>query len=307
MQAIAPKTTLIDLEYLGTTQVIASCLLEGKGGPTLVDPGPSSTLPTLLEKLSRKGISVTDIERVFLTHIHLDHAGAAGSLVRANPAIRVYVHEKGAKHLIDPSRLLRSAERLYGAEMGRLWGDFLPVPAAQLIPLQGGEHLDGEGRGIEVVYTPGHASHHVSYFDTQEGIAFVGDAAGVRISNKPYVLPVTPPPDIDLPLWMKSMDSILERRPRLLFLTHFGPADRVPWHLQELRDQLAEWGEKVRTTLKTSGTDEDLSTQFATWVSETLHQKMPAADVERYRHGIGPELCWAGLARYWRKKETPTS
>jgi len=307
VQTIAPTTTLIDLEYLGTTQVIASCLLEGNGGPTLVDPGPSSALPTLLGKLSKKEISVADVQRVFLTHIHLDHAGATGSLIRDNPAIRVYVHEKGAKHLIDPSRLLRSAERLYGSEMDRLWGDFLPVPAANVVSLQGGEHLSGKGRGIEVLYTPGHASHHISYFDTHEGIAFVGDTAGVRISNMPYVLPVTPPPDINPPFWMKSMEDILERGPRLLFLTHFGPADRVLWHFEELRDRLTEWSERVRTTLTAGGGDADLSAQFATWVSETLHQKMPVAEVERYHQGIGLELCWAGLARYWRKKETPTS
>src|SRR5713226_4605294 len=190
-----------------------------------VDPGPGSTLETLQRQLQARGIGVGDLEAILLTHIHLDHAGATGSLVRENPRLAVYVHKNGAPHVMDPSKLLASAQRLWPNELQFLFGETLPVPAENLRILEGGENLTLGSRQVEVVYTPGHASHHVSYFDKMEGVAFVGDTAGVRIEGNSYVMPATHPPDIDLEIWDASFAAILERKPARLFLTHFGYSD----------------------------------------------------------------------------------
>src|SRR5713101_6279470 len=181
MENIAPNTTPIDVEYLGNPRVIAACLIENRGSVAIVDPGPASALVTLRKKLDQLGIGVKGVHVILLTHIHLDHAGATGTLVRENPRIRVYVHERGAQHMINPVKLLDSARRLYGAEMERLWGEFLPVPGENVCALAGGETLSIGGRQLEVIYTPGHASHHVSYFDAATRLAFVGDTTGIRI------------------------------------------------------------------------------------------------------------------------------
>lgn len=304
MANIAPKTTLIDVEYLGNPKVIAACLVEGQGSIAIVDPGPASAVATLRSKLSQLGLGVKDVDTILLTHIHLDHAGATGTLVRENPRIRVYVHERGAPKMIDPTRLLESARRLYGDEMDRLWGEFLPVPAANVCALAGGERLNLGGRQLEVVYTPGHASHHVSYFDTASGLAFIGDTAGIRIANGQTILPITPPPDIDLEAWAESWEQIQARRPERLFLTHFGPADRVSEHLTELRERLEEWSVAVRESLKDGQDDATCAAQFAQQVATKLMRHLPEHDAKRYVRGAAVELCWYGLARYWRKRSS---
>ncbi len=207
MREAAFDTRIIDVEYLGKRQFIACALLEGNG-PAIVDPGPTVSFAKLEEGLRRAGISIDDLETVLLTHIHLDHAGATGTIVQRNPRIEVCVHERGARHMIDPSRLLASAELLYGDQMDTMWGEFLAVPEDNVRVLSGGETLEVAGRRVEVAYTPGHASHHVSYLDTSTGTAFVGDTAGIRIANLPLVQPVTPPPDIDLEGWDESIQKI---------------------------------------------------------------------------------------------------
>lgn len=302
MEKIAPKTTLIDLEYLGIPKVIAACVVEGQERIAVIDPGPASALATLRSKLSQLGLGVQGLDTVLLTHIHLDHAGATGSLVRENPRIRVYVHEKGAPHMMDPAKLLDSARRLYGDEMERLWGEFLPVPPANVCALAGGERLSLGGRQLEVVYTPGHASHHVSYFDTASGLAFIGDTAGIRIANVQSILPITPPPDIDIEAWARSWEQIQARRPERLFLTHFGPADNVVEHLATLREGLEEWSVAVRDSLKDGKDDAERAAHFAQQVTAKLMRHLPERDAKRYARGAALELCWYGLARYWRKR-----
>ena len=302
MQGIGPKTTLIDLEYLGSPKVIAACLVEGQGSVAIVDPGPASAVATLRSKLDQLGLGVKGIDTILLTHIHLDHAGATGTLVRENPRMRVCVHERGASHMIDPAKLLESARRLYGDQMDRLWGEFLPVPAANVCALAGGETLSIGGRQLEVVYTPGHASHHVSYFDTAMGLAFVGDTAGIRIANAQIILPITPPPDIDLEAWTESWQRIRERRPERLFLTHFGAADHIGEHLEELRERLEEWSIVVRESLNDGQTDAERAAQFAQHVTTKLKRQASEQDANRYARGAALELCWYGLARYWRKR-----
>ena len=194
MQTLAAGLDYVDLNFLGAPEIIATAVLYGASGAALIDPGPSTTHNTLKAALQRKGIGIGDVRQILLTHIHLDHAGVTGALVRENPAIEVFVHERGAPHMIDPSKLLASAGRLYGADMDRLWGDFVPVPQSRVKILKGGEHLVAGGRDLLVAYTPGHAWHHVSYFDTSSRIAFVGDAAGIRRGNGSYIMPPTPPP-----------------------------------------------------------------------------------------------------------------
>ncbi len=302
MDNLAPKTTLIDVEYLGYPKVIAACLVEGDASVAIIDPGPGSALANLRSKLNQQGLGVAGIDTILLTHIHLDHAGATGSLVRENPRIRVYVHQRGAPHMVDPARLLESAQRLYGAEMERLWGEFLPVPAANVCALAGGERLSIGGRQLEVVYTPGHASHHVSYFDAATGLAFVGDTAGIRIANAQAILPITPPPDIDLESWAKSWEQIQARRPERLFLTHFGAANEVEEHLAELRERMEEWSVAVRESLKDGANDAERATQFAEQVHTKLKRRLSESEAYRYAKGAALELCWYGLARYWRKR-----
>lgn len=302
METVAKDTNRIDVEHLGNPQVIAACLLTGEGGSAIVDPGPSSALPTLKRKLAKCGMSVAELDAILLTHIHLDHAGATGTLVAENPRLRVYVHERGAPHMTQPDKLLASAQRLYGGEMERLWGEFRAVPPQNLHVLKGGERIRTGGRALEVEYTPGHASHHVSYFDSSTGLAFIGDTAGIRIANRPYIVPPTPPPDIDLELWGKSLDLILARKPAKFFLTHFGTAEPIEEHVAELRERLAQWGGMVRESLKNNLDDTARANEFAAAVQADLQKKFSAPESAQYVKGAGLDLCWMGLARYWRKR-----
>src|SRR5258708_2202016 len=189
-----PSITTLDNLWTGRPHTIASALLESDGHRSIVDPGPGSTLETFRENLRANGLGVGDLDAILLTHIHLDHAGASGALVRENPRLAVYVHTSGAPHVIDPSKLLASAQRLWPNDLQQLFGEVLPVPAENLRVLEGGETLTLGSRKLEVVYTPGHASHHVSYFDQVEGITFVGDTAGAGQWGDFFSSPDNPSP-----------------------------------------------------------------------------------------------------------------
>jgi glyoxylase-like metal-dependent hydrolase (beta-lactamase superfamily II) len=291
----------IDVKFLGRPSVIAVGLVQGPGGVALIDPGPTSCLETLELGLQAHGIRWDDVRHVLLTHIHLDHAGAVGTILRTHPHITVAVHERGARHMVDPVRLLESATRLYGDQMDRLWGEFAPVPAGNLVTLAGGERIEAGGRMFEVAYTPGHASHHVSYFDPSSGVAFVGDTAGVCVGEG-YVLPPTPPPDIDLEHWKTSIDQMLAWSPSTLFLTHFGPVTRVRPHLAELLEHLQLTAGVVRASLSEAGTDEERSERFADWLRQELRRHMSEEEVDSYVVAAGFRYLWFGLARYWRKR-----
>src|ERR1700681_4556608 len=206
-----PSITILDVDWTGRPRSIAAALLESDGHQAIIDPGPASTLETLRAQVLSRGLSIADLDAILLTHIHLDHAGATGSLVSENPHLRVYVHKKGASHLADPSKLLVSAGRLWGDDLQGLFGETLPVPAENIQILEGGETLSIGKRKIDVLFTPGHASHHLTYFAQQNSLAFVGDTAGIRIENGPYIMPATPPPDIDIALWDHSFEAILNR------------------------------------------------------------------------------------------------
>lgn len=297
-----PLTTALDVNWLGHPRSIAAGLLESNGHAALIDPGPSSALPALRERLRARGLSVGDLEAILLTHIHLDHAGATGTLVRENPRLLVYAHAVGTPHLANPARLLLSAGRLYGSDMQRLFGEFLPVPQENLRALSGGETLSIGTRRLEVVYTPGHAAHHVSYFDAAEGLAFVGDTTGIRMEGDAYVFPVAPPPDIDLEVWEPSLAAISMRRPARLFLTHFGFSDDPAAHIEQFRERLHRWAALVRDLLRASSDEPAALASFVGSVRAELEHRLPGPEFAHYLFICGLDLSWLGLARYWRKR-----
>jgi glyoxylase-like metal-dependent hydrolase (beta-lactamase superfamily II) len=302
MIALASGLSYVDLEFLGVPRVIATAVLHGPGGAALVDPGPSSTLPTLRRALAAAGLGIADVNTILLTHIHLDHAGATGTLVAENPAIRVYVHERGAKHMAAPDSLIASATRLYGDDMDRLWGEFRPVPQASMTALAGGERIVLAGRDVDVVYTPGHAQHHVSYLTSDAGIAFVGDTAGIRLRDEGFVLPPTPPPDIDLEAWRRSLDLIAAWQPDTLFVTHFGPYSAAGPHLAAMRDHLEAVSAIAHRLLARDGTDEQREAWFADEIRTLLARQASPAEADAYEVAGRFDLSWRGLARYWRKR-----
>ena len=272
----------IDLNHLGVPKVICCWQTDG----VLIDPGPQSCEETLVEALNGE-----QPRALLLTHIHFDHAGASGALVRRWPDLPVYVHERGAKHMADPERLVASATRLYGEEdFRRLWGDVVPVPEENLRVLTGGE------RGVEgafrVEYTPGHASHHVSYLHEDSGWAFVGDVGGVRIPPYDLVLAPTPPPDIDVAAWDASLDLVAGWAPERLGITHFGEVEDPAAQLEACRRALHEEADLV------AGSDQD--TFVASW-HERLAEQVPD-EVQAYEQALPPHHIWLGLDR-WRSKQ----
>jgi glyoxylase-like metal-dependent hydrolase (beta-lactamase superfamily II) len=272
----------LDLRHLGHERVIGSYLLQTEDGLALQDCGPTTCVPELKVRLAEQGLELADVRHLLLSHIHLDHAGAAGVLVREHPGLQVHVSEIGAPHLVDPSRLERSARRLYGDDFDRLWGELAPVPGENV-------HVVGdETLGLATFPSPGHASHHVGYLD-REGTLYAGDAAGVRIRPSEFVLPPTPPPEVDLEAWERTIDELERREPKRLALIHFGVFEDVERHLGELRERLRAWAERVR-----DGASEE---EF-----ERLAVADLAADRDAYVQAIPPWQSYAGLRRYWEKR-----
>ena len=293
----------LDLEFLGQREVIATGLLHGASGVAVVDPGPATTWPALQASLAARGIGPDDVRAVLITHIHLDHAGVCGIAADAWPNATFFVHEKGAPHMADPSKLLVSASRLYGADMDRLWGEVRPLAAARMTVLKGGERIDAAGRKLAVAWTPGHASHHVSYFDDRHGIAFVGDTAGIRRGLNPYVMPPTPPPDIDLDIWRESTRTILGWHPARIFLTHFGAFGDPESHFSRLWDRMEDWSRRVRASLTRPGSDEERAAAFTQEIIDDLRTQMSETEAQGYAKAARFDFSWSGLARYWRKRD----
>jgi glyoxylase-like metal-dependent hydrolase (beta-lactamase superfamily II) len=273
---------VIDLMHLGRERVIGCWQV----GDVLIDPGPTSCLPTLLDALGGK-----PPRALLLTHIHLDHAGATGSLVERWPDLEVYVHERGASHMIDPSRLIESATRLYGEAMETLWGDMVSVPERNLTVLTGGERL--LGGEYEVAYTPGHATHHVSFLHAKT--AFAGDAGGVRITEQTMTVPPTPPPDIDVEAWHESIARIAAWKPERLAITHFGMSEDVDGQLRELGTRLDDWAMLAR-----DHSEED----FIASVQGQIRREGGDELAARYQQAAPAEQLFAGLRRYWSKRES---
>jgi glyoxylase-like metal-dependent hydrolase (beta-lactamase superfamily II) len=266
----------IDVFHQGREQVICVWQVDD----VIVDPGPESTMDTLLDALGDE-----EPRALLLTHIHFDHAGAAGALVRRWPDLEVWVHEVGARHLVDPTRLVASAKRLYGDEFERLWGEVVPIPEQNLRVLRGGESLDG----WDVAYTPGHARHHVSYRHAGSGWVFPGDTAGVRLPPGELLLAPTPPPDFDLDGWLRSIDAIAAWEPETLAITHFGDYRDVAEHLARLREALRHWSEVA------GGTDRD---GYAAALRAELAAKLDEETAASFAQAMPPEDQWLGIDRF---------
>jgi glyoxylase-like metal-dependent hydrolase (beta-lactamase superfamily II) len=290
-----PNAHLVDVRQLERERVIGAWDLGG----AIVDPGPEPRIATLLDGLA------SEPRAVLLTHIHLDHAGATGALVERFPELRVFVHERGAPHLIDPSRLLASAERIYGDDMDRLWGRVAPVPERNIRVVEGGETIEVAGRVLAVEYAPGHASHHVVYFDDDDATAYVGDVAGVRIPPSDLVQPPTPPPDIDVAAWLRSIDLVAARKPRFLALTHFGAVDDPGPHLERTKQALREQAELARRLLEELGDTEDATRAFVEEIDRRTVERAGPEMAGRFQVGSPVEQRWMGLRRYWQKQAAP--
>lgn len=294
-------TDYIDLNFRGSERVIATAVLLGPDGVTLVDPGPTSCLPALENGLLQRGLTLRDVRTLLITHIHLDHAGAVGTMVERVPSIRVHVHERGAPHMVDPAKLLASATRLYGDQMDTLWGAFLPVPTANVNVLKGGERIAAAATNLRVAYTPGHAKHHVSYLDETTGVAYVGDTGGIRVSGD-YLIAPTPPPDIDLAAWRDSLAAIESWQPVSLFLTHFGVVTGAKAHLTRFRDTLTAQAEAVRQLLTVGATDEVRARAFVEQMRREARKAMSEHEARTMELAAPFDQLWQGLARYWAKQ-----
>ncbi|HEX7627283.1 MAG TPA: MBL fold metallo-hydrolase [Gaiellaceae bacterium] len=275
---------LLDLHFGGREHAVGAYVVDTTDGPALFDCGPTATLPALEAGLAEHGLELEDIRHLLLSHIHLDHAGAAGTIVRRHPHLKVWVSAIGAPHLVDPSRLERSARRLYGDLFDKLWGELAPVPEVNV------NIAEGDVLGWESFPTQGHASHHISYFS--DGTVLAGDAAGVRMPGASYIVPVSPPPDIDVEVWHATIDAIRSRKPERLALIHFGVHEDVDSHLDRLDAELDRWAARVR-----DGMDQDEFVAAA--------QADSAADADLYDRVAPFWQSWHGLKRYWEKKLEP--
>ena len=266
--------------------IVACFLLETDDGPALFDCGPTTCVPALKEGLAERGLALKDLRHLLLSHIHLDHAGAAGVLVREHPALQVHVSGIGAPHLVDPAKLDASARRLYGDAFDELWGELAPIPEANV------HVVSDRVAGLDCFPTPGHASHHVSYLDEQ-GTLYAGDAAGVRLQGGRFVMPPCPPPELDLEAWERTIVELEHRAPSRLALVHFGFFDDVESHLAQLRETLGRWGEWVE-----DGMDEPT---FLAAAAEDVARSDPDF-VDEYQRAGPFWHHFRGLERYWRKK-----
>ena len=276
----------LDLLHQGHERMVAAYLLDTEDGPALFDCGPTTCLPVLRERLGEAGVELEEVRHLLLSHIHLDHAGAAGALVREHPGLQVHVSGLGAPHLIDPTRLEASARRLYGDTFDTLWGRIVPVPRENM-------HIAGaEVVGLACFPTPGHAGHHVSYLD-DEGTLYSGDAAGVRLFPAGFVLPPLPPPEVDLEAWERTIAATEARTPSRLALVHFGVFEDVPEHLERLRETMRRWADWVG-----HGMDEPT---FSAAIRAEIVQSDPD-HADDYSRVVPAWHCHAGLERYWRKR-----
>ena len=293
----------LDLDFMGTEEIIGAFLLAGDNSAALVETGPASCLEALMRGIKDRGVSPEDIQQVFLTHVHLDHAGASGNLAELLPNATFYVHEIGYPHLADPSKLLKSATRIYGEAMDTLWGEMRPVPEDRLVTLSDGEEIEAAGTAITAHYTPGHAYHHHAYMEAESGTLFTGDVAGIRLPGQSYVRPPTPPPEIDVDAWQRSIEKVRNLDPRSIRLTHFGEYEDVERHLGELEQRLQEWLLFVESRLDDGQSREEITDELATkGDAEILSEGGGPEEPDRYQLAGNYEMLVAGLARHVEKR-----
>lgn len=300
---LSPGTWQISHPFLGEHEIVGSYLLAGGNDLVIIDPGPGSMLESLFASIREAGFEPRDVTHILATHIHLDHAGATGSLVRQLPNAQVYVHGKGAPHLLDTSKVVASASRIYGERMQMLWGEIESTPYERLHVIEHGDALTIAGRLLEVHYTPGHAVHHVTFFDANSGEAFVGDVAGVRLQDVDYVRPPTPPPDIDLEAWSESMNLVKGLRPGVLYIGHFGAICDIDQHFERLHEKLYAWGDFVLGAIRDGKDEAEIITMLIEHTQPELERAAgnPHA-LLRYEIATNYPMTVQGYMRYWRKK-----
>jgi glyoxylase-like metal-dependent hydrolase (beta-lactamase superfamily II) len=300
---ISPGAWQISHPFLGENEIIGSYLLAGRDELAIIDPGPGSMVESLLTSIQAVGFDPQEVTHILATHVHLDHMGAAGTLVRQLPRAQVYAHSKGAPHLLDTAKVVASASRIFGERMKLLWGEIESTPQERLSIIEGGDILNIAGRRLEVHYTPGHAVHHVIFFDAHSGELFAGDVAGVKLQDVDYVRPPTPPPDLDLESWSNSINLVKSLRPAVLYIGHFGAIKNIPEHFDLLREKLNSWGDFVLGAMR-DGKDEAEIT--ALLIEHTKPELLRAAHnphaIERYEIATNYPMTVQGYMRYWRKK-----
>ncbi|GAC1427307.1 MAG: MBL fold metallo-hydrolase [Ktedonobacteraceae bacterium] len=304
MTTVTPLNSVtwqISLPFLGEEEIIGSYLLAGGNELAIIDPGPGSMIEPLLAAIRQAGFDPQDVTHLLATHVHLDHAGSVGSLVKHMPKAKVYAHSRGVPHLLDTTKVVASATRIYGDRMQQLWGAIESTPADRLQTMEGGDVLNVAGRRLEVHYTPGHAVHHVIFFDAHSGSLFAGDTAGVRLQGVDYVRPPTPPPDIDIEAWSDSMDTIKMLSPDVLYLGHFGATRNATQHLERLREQLISWGNYVLEAMRNGKDEQEILALLIAHTEPELQRVDPNA-LKRYEIATNYAMTVQGYMRYWRKK-----
>ncbi len=294
------KIEIMDLGFMETEEIIASFLLTGEGSAAIVETGPTTCVENFMQGLKDRGVAPEDVEKVFLTHVHLDHAGASGDLVERLPNAVFYVHEVGYPHMVDPSTLLKSAARIYGEEnMYEMFGEPRPMPEDRLKELKGGEEIETVGGLLTAHHTPGHAYHHLAYLEPRSGMLFTGDVAGVRLPGQAYVKPPTPPPEVDVEAWKGSIETIRSIAPASLCPTHFGSYEDVERHLGELEQRLEDWLLLVEERMDEERSQEDIAEELESkGDEEMIREGAGPGETERYELAANYEMLVAGLMRY---------
>jgi glyoxylase-like metal-dependent hydrolase (beta-lactamase superfamily II) len=297
-------TWQISHPFQGENEIVGSYLLAGANELAIIDPGPGSMIDSLLASSREAGFEPRDITHILATHVHLDHAGATGSLVRQMPKAQVYVHGLGAPHLLDTSKVVASASRIFGERMKLLWGEIEPTPADRLHVIENGDTLNMAGRRLQVNYTPGHAIHHVIFFDAHSGELFAGDTAGVRLPGVDYVRPPTPPPDLDLEAWSNSIDLLKGLYPDVLYIGHFGAIREIDAQLERLREKLCAWGDFVLSAMRDGKQEAEIIEML---IQHARPELLQAAHGDpgvfpRYEIATNYAMTVQGYMRYWRKK-----
>lgn len=300
---VEPGIFLLDHHFRGSPGVIASYLIADRDALTLIETGPASTMDTLLAGIRQAGFDPGQISDIIVTHIHLDHAGGAGALLRRLPRARLHVHPIGAPHLVDPERLMASATRIYGDQMTPLWGDMVPVPKDRLHVLGNDETVMTGGRTLLAYDTPGHADHHLALHEPDTGVVFTGDVAGVRLDGIRHVRPPTPPPEFSPEKWQASIAILRSLAPRRLYLTHFGGYDDVDWHLNELLARTWFWagwvGGRLATGEQPAAVAEELRRVEDVILARTASDQ---SLLVRYEEAGNYRMSVDGIARWWRKR-----
>lgn len=300
---VEPGVFLLDHHFRGSPGVIGSYLISDGDALTLIETGPASTMETLLAGVRQAGFDPDQIGDIIVTHIHLDHAGGAGALLHRLPRARLHVHPVGAPHLIDPSKLMSSATRIYGELMGPLWGEMLPVPKERLHVLGDRDSLATRSRTLHAYDTPGHANHHLALHERETGAVFTGDVAGVRLDGIRHVRPPTPPPEFSPEKWQASIATLRSLAPRKLYLTHFGRYDDVTWHLDELLARTWFWAGWVGGRLAT-GEEPPAVANALRDMEDVILSSAAGEDslLVRYEEAGNYRMSVDGIARWWRKR-----